>query len=154
VNRGDYIQTAKLIDWVARYDHLQGAYRSAEILLHRQLEIGHNVLGEEHPYTLTTMNNLALTLGAQGDLPDARKIHEQVLEITRRTLGEEHPNTSLSACNLVLTLLEMGENAGAIDILKKDLLWLLKRDPVSLEANQQKIREMIIQMIGQKDQTG
>jgi len=33
-------------------------------------------------------------------------------------------------------------------VLKNDLLWLLDRDPATLGANQQQIREMILQMIG------
>lgn len=154
VNRGDDIKTAKLTGWVARYDYLHGAYKSAETLLRRESDIRNRLLGDEHPDTLTTMNNLAETLRAQGDLAGARKIQEQVLEITRRILGEEHPDTSLSAWNLVYTLLQMGNPAEAIDILKRDLLWLLQRESSDLEANQQKIREMIIQMIEQKDQSG
>jgi len=73
----------------------------------------------------------------------------QQLEITRRVLGEEYPNTSLSALNPVVTLLNMGDVA-AIDILKKRLLEGSDR----LEANQQKIREMIIQTIQQIDKKG
>ncbi len=153
VNKGDDIPIANLTSWLARYDHLQGAYRSAEMLLHRELDIRTRLLGAEHPDTLTTMNNLAETLSAQGDLAGARKIHEQVLEITRRILGAEHPDTSLSAWNLVVTLTNAGDYAGAIDILKKHLIWLLNRDPAALEANQQQIREMMIQMIQQKDQS-
>jgi hypothetical protein len=75
-------------------------------------------------------------------------------DIRNRLLGDEHPDTSLSAWNLVYTLLQMGNPAEAIDILKRDLLWLLQRESSDLEANQQKIREMIIQMIEQKDQSG
>jgi hypothetical protein len=111
-NRGDDIQTANLTGWVARYDHLHGAYKSAETLLRRESDI------------------------------------------RNRLLGDEHPDTSLSAWNLVYTLLQMGNPAEAIDILKRDLLWLLQRESSDLEANQQKIREMIIQMIEQKDQSG
>ena len=92
------------------------------------------------------MNNLAETLRTQGDLAGGRKIHEQVLEITRRILGEEHPDTSLSAWNLLVTLSELGDNTRAVDILNKDLLWLLKCDPASLGANQQQIRGRIIQV--------
>jgi tetratricopeptide (TPR) repeat protein len=187
VSRGEDISSANLMGWVARYDHLRGSYKSAEMLLRREqdirtrllgaehpntlttmnnlaetlraqgdfegarklheqvLEIRRRILGAEHPNTLTTMNNLAATLSSQGDFEGARKLHEQVLEITRRILGAEHPNTSISAWNLFLALLEMGNPADALDILKKHLLWLLDRDTASLEANQQKIRDMIIQ---------
>jgi tetratricopeptide (TPR) repeat protein len=236
VNSGDNIPIANLTGWVASYDHLQGAFNSAEMLLREELnirnrmqgeehpdtlstmnnlaetlsaqgnldgarhiqekvleirrrtlgeehpdtlttmnnlaatlraqgdldgarniqekvlDISRRTLGEEHPDTLTTMNNLAATLSSQGDLDGARKIHKKVLDIRRRTLGEEHPDTSLSAWNLVLTLLDTGNSEKALDILKTYLIWLLDRDPASLEANQQEIQKMSIQMIEQKDQ--
>ncbi|UJS21207.1 MAG: toll/interleukin-1 receptor domain-containing protein [Candidatus Brocadia sp.] len=192
VNRGDDIPTANITGWLAGYDHLYGAYRSAEMLLRRELDIRNRILGDVHPHTLRTMNNIAETLRAQGDLASAHKLNEQVLEIKRkilgdehpdtlmtmnnlaemlsdqgdlavarkleeqvlekrrRILGDEHPDTSLSAWNLVVTLLHIGDAAEAMEILSKHLLWLLSRDPATLEANQQKIREMIIESIPKK----
>ena len=47
-----------------------------------------------------SMNNLADTLRAQGDLNGARELQEKVLEIRRRILGEEHPDTLTSMNNL------------------------------------------------------
>jgi Tetratricopeptide repeat len=41
------------------------------------LEMQKRVLGEEHPDTLLTMNNLALTLMAQGDYQGARQLQER-----------------------------------------------------------------------------
>jgi hypothetical protein len=58
------------------------------------------VLGDEHPNTLTSMNNLAATLGAQGDLDGARGLEEQVLAARRRVLGDQHPDTLTSINNL------------------------------------------------------
>ena len=57
------------------------------------------VLGEEHPDTLTSMNNLAVTMRAQGDLAGARTIQGQLLAIRRRVLGDGHPDT-LASMNL------------------------------------------------------
>jgi hypothetical protein len=45
------------------------------------LAVSSRVLGEEHPDTLTSMNDLAETLRAQGDLPGARALQEQVREL-------------------------------------------------------------------------
>ncbi len=42
---------------------------------------------------LTAMNNLAESLSAQGDLPGARTLREQVVAGCRRILGDEHPDT-------------------------------------------------------------
>jgi len=93
------------------------------------------------------MNNLSLTLRAQGELEGARKIQEQVLEITRRVLGAEHPYTSMSAWNLLNTLGEMSDMDEAKKILDNDLVWLLGRDPESLGAYQGQIWKMIIRML-------
>ena len=59
------------------------------------------------------MNNLALTLRDQGDLPGARDIQERVVEGERRILGEEHPSTLRSKGNLALTLSDQGDVAGS-----------------------------------------
>ncbi|OOP56863.1 MAG: hypothetical protein AYP45_06545 [Candidatus Brocadia carolinensis] len=146
VNKGDDISTANLTGWLARYDHQQCAYRSAEMLFRRELDIQNRILGDEHPNTLRTMSNLAVTLGAQGDLAGARKLNEQVLEIRRRILGDEHPDTSNSACNLVVTLFNMGDVEKAREILREHLLWLLSRDPATLEANQRMLREILTEI--------
>ena len=71
------------------------------------------LLGKEHPDTLTSMNNLAQTLYAQGDLAGARKLQEQVLEAMTRLLGKEHPNTLTSMLNLAQMLQAEGDLAGA-----------------------------------------
>ncbi len=74
--------------------------------------------GEEHPETLTSMNNLALTLGGQGDLAGARALQEKVLEVRRRVLGKEHPDTLISMANLAYTLLQMGEHLPALQLMQ------------------------------------
>ncbi len=58
------------------------------------------MLGPEHPDTLISMNNLALTIHAQGDLAGARKLEEEALAIRRRVLGPEHPDTLSSMSNM------------------------------------------------------
>ena len=54
-------------------------------------------LGEEHPSTLTSMNNLASTLLAQGDHGGTRQLQKRVLEVMTRLLGEEHPDAAAIA---------------------------------------------------------
>jgi tetratricopeptide (TPR) repeat protein len=121
---------------------VQGDLPNARKIQETVLEIRRKKLGDEHPYTIKIMDDLAETLRAQDDLAGARKIQEKLLEIRSRLLGDEHPDTSLSAWNLHLTLLVLCDSSE--DILKKYLLWLLDRDPASLEVNQQKIREIIM----------
>ncbi len=73
----------------------------------------------------------------------------QVLEIRSRILGDEHPDTSVSAWNLFFTLIEM-DDPKTKAVLEDDLFWLVDRDPATLGVCQQKIREMILQMIEDK----
>jgi tetratricopeptide (TPR) repeat protein len=90
--------------------------------IHEQvLDVRRRVLGEEHPDTLTSMNNLAQTLYTQGDLPGARKIQEQVLDVRRRVLGQEHPATLTSMNNLAQTLKAQGDLPGARKIQEQVL---------------------------------
>jgi hypothetical protein len=70
-------------------------------------------LGEEHPATLNSMSNLAVTLRQMGDLPGARAMHEVVLTTRRRVLGEEHPDTLRSMGSLAESLRQMGDLPGA-----------------------------------------
>ena len=76
------------------------------------LEVHKRVLGEAHPDTLMSMNNLASTLSHQGDLAGARALQEQVLEVHKRVLGEAHPDTLTSMNNLASTLWNQGDLAG------------------------------------------
>ncbi len=123
---------------------LAGARKLQEKVLAGQ----RRVLGTEHPDTLQSMNNLAGTLQGQRDLTGARKLQEEVLDLFRRIWKPEHPNISVSAWNLFGTLLDLGENEAARDVLERDLLWLLDRDPDTLGPEQRKIREMVAQAVG------
>ena len=125
----------------------QGDLAGARKLQEEALDIFRRVLGPEHPNTLTSMSNLASTLGAQGDLPEERKLQEEALAIQRRVLGREHPNTSIFAWNLFSTLRQLREHEASMTVLKRDLLWLLDRDPATLGADQRKIRDYVAEEV-------
>jgi tetratricopeptide (TPR) repeat protein len=113
VDQADDLKTADLAGGVARYDHERGAYGLAETLYRREWEITRQIRGDEHPYTLASVNNLALMLQEQGDLAEAQKIQEEVLGIQRRILGAEHPDTLTTIINLAGTLKAQGDLDGA-----------------------------------------
>ena len=50
------------------------------------------MLGERHPDTATSLNNLAGLLQAQGDYAAAKPLFEQALAINKAMLGERHPH--------------------------------------------------------------
>lgn len=129
VDRGwlDNRRHSWLLDRVASYFQDGPAlYAAAVERFRRALALDSQDLGEEHPDTLTRMNNLAHTLWRQGDLPGARALQEQVLALRRRILGEEHPDTLTSMSNLAITLWSQGDLPGARP-LKEQVLALRRR---------------------------
>ena len=118
--------TLALLGWVGWYALERGDYPAARAVFERQAQESRRGQGEEHPATLTAMNNLASTLRAQGDLAGARGLEEQVLALRRRVLGEKHPDTLISMGNLANTLWAQGDLAGARG-LEEQVLALLRR---------------------------
>ena len=62
------------------------------------------MLGEDHPDTLSSANNLAADLRDLGEYQAARDLDEDTLARRRRVLGEDHPDTLKSANNLAADL--------------------------------------------------
>ena len=90
-----------------------GLYNAAEELQLEVLESWRRVPGVEHPDTLRTMNNLALTYNERGRTEEAEQLHLQVLESRRRVLGVEHPDTLTTMDNLASTYNERGRTEEA-----------------------------------------
>jgi len=60
--------------------------------MHREVvEVTERVLGKEHPYTLTSMNNLALVLIDQCQYEEAEKIQAVAVVGMLRILGFDIP---------------------------------------------------------------
>ncbi len=78
----------------------RGRYAKAISLLKRNLEVRERTLGKEHPFTLTTMNSLALLYKAQGSYREAEPLYKRSLEASERTLGKEHPFTLATVSSL------------------------------------------------------
>ncbi len=107
-------------------------------LFEQVLAVHRRVHGQDHPDTLTSMNNLANTLQAQGDLSGARNLHEQDLAVCCRVLGEDHPDTLTSMSNLASTLRAQGDLTGARS-LQERLMAICRRvlsedHPIALAA--------------------
>jgi hypothetical protein len=73
------------------------------------METFKRVLGEEHPDTLTSMNNLAYTYKSQGRLSDALELMKSCLHLRERVLGSLHPDT-ISTIFTVTDWLEQKNN--------------------------------------------
>ncbi|MFJ2030537.1 tetratricopeptide repeat protein [Streptosporangium sp. NPDC087985] len=103
-----HVHHADDADQIASTAYRRGRYHLAESGYRTTLTLRRQELGEEHPSTLTSRNNLALVLGELGRLEEAEAEHRAVLEVCRRVLGEEHPSTLASRGNLANTLRDLG----------------------------------------------
>ena len=66
-----------------------------------------HVLGDEHPDTLTAIQNMGWLLQEQGNLSEAESYYREALETQRRVLGDEHLSP-----DLVRTRWQRGRSAG------------------------------------------
>jgi hypothetical protein len=112
---------ADLAGRLGHYDQARGAYADAALSFGKERDTLSAVQGAEHPDTLRSMNNLASTLRAQGDLSGARALQEQVLAVRRRVQGAEHPDTLTSMNNLASTLRGQGDLSGARALHEQEL---------------------------------
>ena len=96
-----------------------GLYDEAEPQQVAAVRIFRRVLGEQHPTTLSSTNNLANTLVSGLRIAEAEGPHRRTLEIRRRVLGEEHPDTLDSMNNLGLALRGQRKFAEANTLLRR-----------------------------------
>ena len=79
------------------------------------------MLGEHHPDTATSLNNLAELLRSQGDYAAAKPLYEQALAIDKEALGEKHPGYATDLNNLALLLQAQGDCAAARPLFEQAL---------------------------------
>jgi len=79
----------------------QGRFAEADKLYRQTLEIYRRVLGEEHPDTLGSMNDMAMVLDSQGHYAEAEKLIREALSLGRKLFGNEHRSTLESLILLV-----------------------------------------------------
>jgi tetratricopeptide (TPR) repeat protein len=121
-----HVRQAELLNAVAVHHLLGGDFRSARPLLEQARDASRDLLGAEHPDTLTAMNNLAEALNAQGHRQAARTLHERTLDARYRTFGHTHPDTVSSMNNLAESLCDDGDLRGA-RYLQERVLDILRR---------------------------
>ena len=68
-----------------------GDYAGARPYYEQALAIRREALGEQHPDTASSLNNLGMLLQAQGDYAGARPYYEQALAISQRSAGGAAP---------------------------------------------------------------
>jgi tetratricopeptide (TPR) repeat protein/tRNA A-37 threonylcarbamoyl transferase component Bud32 len=114
-----------------RYRDL-GLYDAALPLQESALATRRRVLGEEHPQTLSSINQMGVLLDSQGKLEEAERYYREALEKFRRVLGEEHPETLTSINNMGFLMWAQGKPDEAEPYLREALE---KRRRLSGEAH-------------------
>ena len=69
-------------------------------------------LGNRHPKTLISVNNLGRILQEKGDLAAAETLYREAVEGQRNKLGDQHPHTLTCIGNLG-ALLQMKDDAAS-----------------------------------------
>jgi tetratricopeptide (TPR) repeat protein len=114
----DTREVAWLLDRAATYLYTRGEPRAARALFERAHQLYCDTLGEDHPTTLESANNLARDLQALGEYQQARTLDEDTLTRCHRVLGEDHPTTLDSASNFAGDLRALGEYQQAYELNK------------------------------------
>ncbi|WP_371597752.1 tetratricopeptide repeat protein [Streptomyces sp. NBC_00564] len=117
----DTSESLALLDSVARYDYESGQPASASHHYRRLTDARTTQLGEDHPSTLTSRNNLASAYESAGDLGRTIPLYEQNLTDRVRVLGDDHPDTLTSRNNLASAYESAGDLGRAIPLYEQNL---------------------------------
>ncbi len=115
VNMGDGLEQVEIINALAYLLQYMAEYEKARGLCRKALAIRERVLGEEHPDTAASYNNLAGVYASQGEYGKAEVLYKKALAIRERVLGEEHPDTATSYNNLAYVYERQGRYEIAIN---------------------------------------
>ena len=78
-------------------------------------------IGESHTYTITSMNNLAISYRDLGQYDKEQPLREKVLQLHRAKLGEDHQSTINSMESLATNYLALGQYDKALALREKAL---------------------------------
>ena len=112
---------ASLLNALGYTLHRIGAYARALPLYKQALRICEAALGDSHPDTATSCNNLAGLYRSQGDYARALPLYEKALRIREADLGDSHPDTATSYNNLAALYESQGDYARALPLYEKAL---------------------------------
>ncbi|MGH7178185.1 MAG: tetratricopeptide repeat protein [Tepidisphaeraceae bacterium] len=85
------------------------------------LSIRRRLLGEDHPDTLSSLNNYASVLEKLGRVTEAEPLYKQALDRRRRLLGEDDPKTLISLNNYAHALWKLDRLTEAETLYKQAL---------------------------------
>ncbi|MEN8221541.1 MAG: tetratricopeptide repeat-containing protein, partial [Pseudomonadota bacterium] len=96
----------------------QGLFKKALPFAEKVFHIRKEILGEKHPSTLISINNLATISLRLGRLDEALPLFEKGYSLRKEALGEKHPDTLSSLKNLASANIKQGNTNQAIQNLE------------------------------------
>jgi serine/threonine-protein kinase len=115
------VAAAQLRATIGTTYRLIGELDDARRLLRRNLDERVEMLGAEHPDTLTSAQQLGLALLAAGELEEAQSLLADTLETQRQVLGDEHADTLRTMNDLGEALRHRGDLDAAEALLRESL---------------------------------
>lgn len=112
---------AQMLQSLSNTLHELGLFDSAENPQARALEIRRDVIGDDHPSTLKSINTSGVLLLEQGKLSEAEPYFREAIERSRRVLGDDDPVTLLAINGMGSLLRNQGMHAEAEPYYRESL---------------------------------
>ncbi len=110
----------RCLDDAGAWDGLPPAELALRLPVFRaQLESQRASLGDDHPDTLLTRQQIASFIGASGDPSQALRLSAEVLDDQRRVLGPDHRYTLTCRAQVAYYTGETGDPAAALDLYRR-----------------------------------
>ncbi|HEY4035844.1 MAG TPA: FxSxx-COOH system tetratricopeptide repeat protein [Ktedonobacteraceae bacterium] len=103
------LAAARLLNQTGYYLKDRTRFVEAESLYQRARKIWEELLGDEHPDTTQSLNNLAMLYQEQGKYDQAEPLLVRALTIRERVLGLQHPHTATCLNNLAMLYRAQGK---------------------------------------------
>ncbi|MFD4358076.1 FxSxx-COOH system tetratricopeptide repeat protein [Nocardia sp. NPDC058518] len=113
------IAAAEIFSLTALFLNNQGVSDRAIALHEQALGDRERVLGDDHPDTLSSRNNLANAYLRVDQVGEATALHERNLADYERVLGDDHPDTLSSRNNLAYAYEMVGRVGEAIELFEQ-----------------------------------
>jgi tetratricopeptide (TPR) repeat protein/CHAT domain-containing protein len=115
----EQIKLAETYNSQVKQYYQQGRFKEALLLAKKAWNIRKKILGEKHPSTLTSMNNLATIYKNLGRLEEALLLSEKGYRLKKEVLGEKHPSTLTGLNNLAAIYQDLGRLSKALPLYEK-----------------------------------
>ncbi|MEM7030386.1 MAG: FxSxx-COOH system tetratricopeptide repeat protein, partial [Chloroflexota bacterium] len=106
---------------ISNYLINQVQYQDAQRHAKSALTICEQLLGPNHPTTISRLSDLAGLIQIQGDYEAARPLFERALVISETALGHDHPETGTSLNNLASLFRDQGNYENAKPLFERAL---------------------------------